>query len=255
MLASPVALPAAEPLKLESLEVGPSTYRQVTVLGANATDLYFKHAAGIANVKLKNLSPELQQQFDYDPKVAAAAEQKQLKEDAAFLEAVAQEIAARAQKAKQAAHDAVAISENGLADPISDQSPLGRPAPKLTTIKWLGETPETEGKAVLVFFWTTGSMSCRKAISEMNSYQKDFHDRLVVVGLSAQEEREVAAFGDVKIDFPLAADSKSTFTKAAGVTSVPQAMLIDAQRIVRYVGHPAALDAPTLERLLPKPAE
>jgi hypothetical protein len=39
------------------------------------------------------------------------------------------------------------------------------------------------------------------------------------------------------------------------VTSVPQAMLIDAKGIVRYVGYPAALNPAALKKLLAEPAE
>lgn len=259
MLAS--ALPAAEQVKLNSLKVGTKTYRRVTVLGASETDLYFKHAGGIANVKLKYLEPEMQQRFAYDPKAAEEAELRQMREDSAYFETVALDVTTRAQKAAAAAAAAAAASEraanseHSLADPISSQSLLNQTAPKIEVGKWLGEKPATEGKAVLVFFWTTWSVPCRKAIPEMNSYQKTFRDQLVVIGLSAQEEKEVADFSDVKIDFPLAVDTNSTLAGAAGVTSVPQVLLIDAKGIVRYVGHPAALNSAALKKLFAERAE
>jgi len=257
-----VLLHAAEPLKLNALKVGNRTYRKVIVLGASETDLYFKHSHGIANVKLKYLTPDMQKLFDYDPKAAEEAERRQLQDDSAYFETVAVDVATRAQKAAAAAAAEAAVAakraastEASLADAISDQSLLNHPAPKLEVDKWLGEKPATEGKAVLVFFWTTWSVPCRKAIPEMNSYQKTVRDQLVVIGLSAQEEKEVADFSDVKIDFPLAVDPKSKLAGAAGVTSVPQVLLIDARGIVRYVGHPAALNPATLKKLLAEPAE
>ena len=42
----------AAPVKLDSLTVGSETYSNVTFLGANATDVYFTHSLGIANVNL-----------------------------------------------------------------------------------------------------------------------------------------------------------------------------------------------------------
>jgi len=246
------ALPAAEPVKMDSLKVGGRTYRKLIVLGVSETDLYFRYDHGIANVKLKYLEPELQKRFDYDPKAAEEAERRQVQEDAAYHETVAIELTERAQKAMRAAAEAVASTEDSLSDPVSNQSLLNRPAPKLDLGKWLGETPATEGKAVLVFFWTTWSVPCRKAIPEMNSFHKKFHDKLVVVGLSAQDEKDVAGVGDVKIDFPVAVDPKGKLAVAAGVTCVPQVLLIDAKGVVRYVGHPAALDASILKKLLAK---
>ena len=51
----------AEQIKLATLKVGARTYRSVTVLGFNATDVYFTHRGGISNAKLKYLEPEMQQ--------------------------------------------------------------------------------------------------------------------------------------------------------------------------------------------------
>jgi peroxiredoxin len=246
-----VSLAAVEQVKLDSLKAGAKTYHQVTVLGASETDLYFKHDGGIANVKFKYLEPEIQKRFDYDPKAAVAAEQRQIQEDSAYHETVALEVVAHAQRtAVAAATESATEMEESLADPISGKSLLNRPAPKIEVGKWLAEKPTTEGKAVLVFFWTTWSVPCRKAIPEMNAHQITFRDQLVVIGLSAQEEKELADFSEVKIDFPLAVDPKSKLAAAVGVTSVPQVLLIDARGIVRYVGHPAALDPAALKKIL-----
>src|SRR5215469_2952613 len=50
---------------LDSLTVGSTTYSNVTVFGANTTDLFFSSDQGMSNVKLKFLSPELQKRFNY----------------------------------------------------------------------------------------------------------------------------------------------------------------------------------------------
>jgi thioredoxin-related protein len=72
-----IALAArADDEKFPLLKIGSDTYTNVVVTSHNATDIYFIHAGGAANAKIKKLSPELQQQFDYDPKQAAVAEQK-----------------------------------------------------------------------------------------------------------------------------------------------------------------------------------
>ena len=256
------ALPAAEPIKLDSLKVGRRTYHKVIVLGTSDTDLYFRHEHGIANVKLKYLDPAMQKRFDYDPKAAEEAERRQIEEDSAYHETVSLELTERAQKAlKEAARtaaiaaQAAASTENSLADPISDQSLLNKPAPKLEPLNWLGEAPVTENKAVLIFFWTSWSVPCRKAIPDMNNYQKKFQDKLVVIGLSTEDEKDLADFGNVKIDFSLAVDPKNRLASAAGITSVPQVLLIDAKGIVRYQGHPAALDNSILKKLLANPTD
>jgi hypothetical protein len=71
----PLAVRADE--KLPVLRAGNVTYSNITVTTVSATDVYFTFAGGMGNVKLKDLSPDLQQHFKYDPDKAKAAEQKQ----------------------------------------------------------------------------------------------------------------------------------------------------------------------------------
>ena len=53
LLCSLVVVNAAE-IKLDSLTVGSRTYKDVRVLGANVTDMYFEHSGGFANAKLRH---------------------------------------------------------------------------------------------------------------------------------------------------------------------------------------------------------
>jgi len=52
---------------MAELRVGNETFVKVTITGVTATDLYFSHAGGMGNAKLKNLDPEMQQHFKFDP--------------------------------------------------------------------------------------------------------------------------------------------------------------------------------------------
>jgi len=165
-----ISAAGGEAIKLDVLKAGSRTYHNIMVLGASETDLYFKHSGGIANVKLKYLEPETQKQFNFDAKAAAEAERRQLQEDSAYHDTVASELSTRAQDAIKAARDSAASSENSLADPATNQSLINQPAPKLIVERWLGETPVTQGRAWLVFFWNTWSIPCRKAIPDLNSY-------------------------------------------------------------------------------------
>ena len=61
---------------LPALKAGNNTYSNVTVTTVTATDIYFTYAGGMGNAKLKQLSPELQKHFGYDPKQAEEVEQK-----------------------------------------------------------------------------------------------------------------------------------------------------------------------------------
>jgi len=63
--------------KLPVLPVGGTIYNNVTITKVSATDVFFTYAGGMANVKIKNLSPDLQKHFHFDPAKAQAAELKQ----------------------------------------------------------------------------------------------------------------------------------------------------------------------------------
>src|SRR5260221_8826964 len=185
----------AEPLKLDTLKVGATTYKNVTVLGANTTDLYFRHAHGFANVKLKYLAPDLQKRFDYNPKAAEEAE-KRRSEDEILYQSTLRESARASSVASgtpvPAKSNGWLGTETGLADPISDKSSLGKSAPDISVDKWLGDKPNLEGKFVLISFWASWSAPCRQYIPELNALQKKYGDKLVVVGVTAEPEKDLS---------------------------------------------------------------
>ncbi|HEV2391162.1 MAG TPA: TlpA disulfide reductase family protein [Verrucomicrobiae bacterium] len=239
----------AQGLKLPSLTIAGTTYTNVTVLGVNTTDIYFNYDGGIANVKLKYLPADLQKQFHYDPRTAAKAEAKQLDEDARYQSFIASTAAANAEAKAASAQALPQTSEQSLADPVSDQSPIGKAAPPLKIDRWLQDKPDLDGKFVLVAFWAPWSIPCRKAIPEWNALQKKFADKLVVIGVSSGPESDVTDITDPKIAFPLAIDTKGKLIEAAGVTSLPCVLLIDSKGMVRYQGHPGAITEKKLQEI------
>ena len=60
---------------IESLTVGPTTYRQVKVRSVNARTLVILHAGGMASLRLRDLPPEWRERFKYDAAAEAALEQ------------------------------------------------------------------------------------------------------------------------------------------------------------------------------------
>jgi thioredoxin-related protein len=70
--------------KLPVLKVGSDVYSNVTVTAVTATDIYFTHANGVANAKLKKLEPELQKHFGYNPAAAGKVELKQAQANAQY---------------------------------------------------------------------------------------------------------------------------------------------------------------------------
>ncbi len=224
-------------------------------MGANTTDLYFTHSQGITNVKLKYLDEALRRKFQYDAQAAAEAERQQVQDDVAYQSTLASRLVEQAQKVARAARKAAATSENSLADPISERSLLGKPGPTVEVEKWLGDKPVLKGKAVLLAFWAPWSIPCQKAIPELNALQKALGDRLAVVGVTSDSQEEVEQTVGPKLEFASGLDTKGKLSTAAGVTSVPYVLLLDGKGIVRYQGHPGALDQKKLEILLPRAPE
>lgn len=253
LLASVIALNAG-PARYDSLKVGSKTYKKVTVLGVNTTDIYFSHSTGIANVKLRLLSTELQKEFGYDPNEAMETERAQARDDQAYYDLLQKELTTAAQQRIKEAREMAQSSEQSLADPISDRSLISRTAPKLDVEKWVGEKPFTSGKNILVFSWTSWSQPSAKAVPDLNALQKRFPDRLVVVGVCAQEEADLRRYTGPTMEFPTAIDPTGKVTATIGATSVPFVLLVDSKGTVLYQGHPGALSAEKVEKLIP-PAE
>jgi hypothetical protein len=247
-LAGALAVSAA--VKLDSLTVGSVTYSNVTVFGANATDLFFTSDQGSGNAKLKYLSKELQEQFHYDPTNSSKVEQQQIANDQWYQQSLAATLSAQA----QAAHRGEALqtqkpyAEAGLADPVSDDSPLGKPAPDLDFAKWIGQAPDLTGKFAIISVWSPKSASSRRWIAPMNDLHRVLAGKVEVVGVTTASEADVDQVTP-KIEFPCAIDPDGKFLSAAHITSLPCVLLVDTNHIVRYEGHPAAVTTNTLQML------
>jgi len=246
--------PAAQ-LKLDSLGACGCNYRNVNILNYNATHVCFSHEGGITSLKLRYLEPVLQARFGYDPAAAVEAEIQQAAADAHYQESVVSNIVALAEQAALAARKAAATSEDSLADPVSNNSLIGKPAPAIEGEKWLGEKPALEGKAVLVVFWAPWSIPCRKFLPELAGLQKKFVGKLAVVGVTSESEAEIAGMAEPKLEFASVLDSKAQLEAAVGVTSIPYVILVDPKGIVRYQGHPGAITEQKLASLLAKAAK
>ena len=234
---------SGQELKLDVLKVGAQVYTNVVVLRASATDLYFRHEGGIKNVKLKYVSPELQQRFGYDAAAVAEAERRQ-------LEAETKLFTPAARAGAVAAGATPLSSEENLVDPVSDRSLLGKTAPAVTAEKWLGEKPDLRGKCVVYAFLTSWSVPARKFIPDFNALHKRYPGKLLVVGVALQPEAQLVATTEPRIEFPCAVDPSGKIGAIFGITSVPQIALLDAKGKVQYVGHPAALTEQKLSALI-----
>ncbi len=119
------------------------------------------------------------------------------------------------------------------------KSVLNEQAPVLVVEKWLGDTPETEGKFILIDFWATWCGPCRVAIPHMNEFSKKFADDLIVIGISDETEDKVAEMKEPVIEYFSAIDTEKRMSSALEVKGIPHVILIDPQGIVRWEGFPS----------------
>lgn len=115
---------------------------------------------------------------------------------------------------------------------------IGKKAPELVIKQWVSEEPETEGKFILIDFWGTWCGPCLKGIPDMNEYQKEFKDQLVIIGISKEPIEKVKAFKKVQMEYFSGIDINGVLNDTYEIQGIPHAVLIDPNGIVRWEGFP-----------------
>jgi cytochrome c biogenesis protein CcmG/thiol:disulfide interchange protein DsbE len=236
-----------------SLKVGDEVYSNVTVTTVTATDIYFSHSKGMGNAKLKSLAPELQKRFKFDATKGNEVEQQQAVATARFQMSVAAQ--AKADKLRPPPDEEVPPVElNAQGEPIAPKlyakSFRGGPSPQVLIEKWITPAPVLEGKFVLLDFWASWCVPCRRSIPHLNELQEKFKDRLVVIGLSDESEADIRKLKDPQINYSIATDTAGRMKQTVEVVGIPHAMLIDPKGIVRFEGMPNYLEESGLETLI-----
>jgi thiol-disulfide isomerase/thioredoxin len=249
-----VGVCAAADIKLPVLKTETETYSNVTVTSVSATDIYFIHSRGAGNAKLKNLDPELQKKFHYDPSKAAAKAVQQAESNSRYTQE-AQAKAAAATPPPAEPREETPAADDIPTHEINADSFLNQPAPKIVVQKWLTDEPNLAGKFVIVDFWATWCGPCRKTIPALNDLAAKYKDRLLVMGISDEPEQVVRKMTEPKIEYYVGIDANHESLTAINIRGIPHALLIDPKGIVRFEGHPSLLDGPRLEKLLAKYAE
>ena len=244
-------LPVCAQEKLDTMVAAGETYKNVTVTGVTATHVQFLHSRGSGSVKLKSLSPELQKRFGYDAGVSAAAEQGQRESDSRYR---ADASTKKPVTKRSPAADADKADDDAdiVVPKLYAKSFRGKKGPMFQSEKWIGATPDTKGKFVLIDFWATWCGPCRASIPHLNQLQSKFKDRLVVIGLTDETVEQVKAMKSPKIEYAVAVDTQGRMSNEAQVRGIPHAMLLDPDGIVRFEGMPNYLTEKGLERLLDK---
>ena len=235
--------------KLASLTVNGDTYTNVIVTRVTATDIYFTHAKGMGNAKLRKLDPALQKHFGFNATAATETEQKQRAASAQFSAALQARPAARPTGNSTTPPD---HSDDPVVPKLYAKSFRGKRPPQIVVPEWITPPPNLEGKFVLVDFWATWCGPCRKSIPHLNSLAARFKDRLVVIGLGDEPAAEIRKMTNPKIEYFVGTDPAARTLREAGVEGIPHALLMDPHGIVRFEGMPHYLTEDALDRLIRK---
>ena len=180
------------------LQAGSEVYSNVTVTSVSATDVYFTYAGGMANVKIKNLSPDLQKHFSFDPKKAKAEELKQAENNIKYHDQLLHQPAPKVDAAAAPPAASVAIygevSEQYAATTVTKAGDIS-PLTGITTIE--GQTLDFHGKAVVIDLFATWCGPCKQEMPYVEKYLwQGFKDQgLIVVAVGrGHTKEEVAAF-------------------------------------------------------------
>ena len=206
--------------KLPMLKVGSNVYSNVTVTTVTTTDIYFTHAGGMGNLKLKQLSPELQKHFGYDPKQAGEVEQKQAAANAQYHIQVINQPAPRPPADESAALPSSARQASELSRDTALSAALNQ--------------ARSENKMVLLDF--TGSDWCGWCI-------KFDHDVLSTGKFAGYAQSKLVL---VKLDFPRHTEQDAALKQANqeimkrfGVDGFPTFVLLNSagRELGRQVGY------------------
>jgi cytochrome c biogenesis protein CcmG, thiol:disulfide interchange protein DsbE len=221
------------------LQAGNEVYSNVTILSVSATDIYFTSSRGLANAKLKDLTPELQKRFNFNPTNAAAIEQKHKADNTAYHLQVLKQPAPTVSPDGQPLPPPGVQIEPQTGKQIWAKPLLNQSAPPLFVEKWLTPEPDGRGKFILIDFWQTASPPCRAVIPLLNAIQHDFAGRVEVISITRQSEETVRQTNDVAVEHHLAVDTQARMEKSIGVTAAPHVIIIDPHGVIRWEGYPA----------------
>lgn len=137
---------------------------------------------------------------------------------------------------------------------------VGSPAPPLKVARFLKGEPVTSfepGKIYVIEFWATWCRPCIKAMPHISELQKQFPE-VTFVGVNIWEDEvseaeELFKKMEAQLDYRIAVDEvldgnpdngamSRTWLKAAEISTIPTAIIVDGQGRIADITHPMDLD-------------
>jgi len=135
-------------------------------------------------------------------------------------------------------------------------------APDFTLVNVDGKNvslSDYQGKVIIVDFWATWCPPCRKGIPDLIELQKEYKDKLAVIGISLDRENTKAGVPDfvntMGINYPVVYFNDKVINDYGGINAIPTTFIIDKNGniIKKYVGlYPKSVLEQQLNELMNK---
>jgi cytochrome c biogenesis protein CcmG, thiol:disulfide interchange protein DsbE len=138
----------------------------------------------------------------------------------------------------------------GVADFLNGVK-VGQPLPA-HDIQFLGASPDTTDKLLLIDFWATHCAPCVTSIPEVNALHDKFAPKgLVIIGLSDEAEAKVKPFlAKHPMRYASAIEGPKSLQKALRIKAIPYAIFVDRKGKIVWRGQPDDITDELVESLL-----
>lgn len=154
------------------------------------------------------------------------------------------------------------LSSIFFSNTFSQESLIGKPAPKIEIDKWIYPKIRVEDwnvkmiprelneNIIVLDFWFTNCAPCVASIPELNHLAKQYPE-IVFLSISFETEEILNEFlNKMVMYYPVGSDTSRNVIKAFGVKGYPQTFLIDEKGIIAWRGSPFELNKEIINKVL-----
>jgi len=128
---------------------------------------------------------------------------------------------------------------------------VGDEAPEFTLADTYGDDvvlSSLRGKPVLLYFWATGCPYCEDQHPVMQNFHETYSDSLTVISVNIGDDPQLinAYMAERELNFPCLV-ATAAMQASYEANSVPHALLLDIEGLVRFNDHPGYLTEAALQ--------